>query len=349
MASWLGYPHQDWGTSGGSWTRQPAIIVLHSTETGDGGWPGYSSGQSAPHFTIDPRTGEVRQHISMGHAARALKNASGGVETNRGGAIQIEIIGSCDPNRRGDKGWTYLPDWSDWAALSDLLAEISDACGIPLTEGVSWPAYPGSYGTSASQRLGGSTWNTYRGVCGHMHVPENDHGDPGNIDIATILEGEDMPTADEIAARVWQKDGLIPAPERTDTDENPYWAGSSMLSSIGEWALTVRDQTTPVTAAKAIWQTDNIIETPDDYPSHDDNPYWSAGTFLRYVATWGWDVHEALPDLSAQVAEVQATVARLERRGHHRPHAGTMDALWPVLAVLALLAAAVSITWQAAG
>lgn len=188
MATWLsGYKKQDFGTDGGSWTRQPAIIVLHSTESGDHGWPGYSSGSSAPHFTLDPLTGECRQHISLAEAARALKNPSGGVETNRGGAVQIEIIGTCDPERKGDSGWTFLPTYTKWDSLAKVLKDISKACNIPLTEGVTWKAYPGSYGTGASQRLSGGSWNSYKGVLGHQHVPENDHGDPGNIDIAAIL------------------------------------------------------------------------------------------------------------------------------------------------------------------
>src|SRR5215471_17719630 len=119
MADWLSNcTKQDWGTNGGSWTRQPAIICIHSTEGNS--FPGYNSGQSAPHFTIDVRTNEKRQHVSMGLAARALAN-------------------------------------------------------------------PSSYGTSNGVRLSGSAWNAYKGILGHQHVPENDHGDPGDINIAAIM------------------------------------------------------------------------------------------------------------------------------------------------------------------
>src|SRR5215471_9696728 len=108
MADWLSNcTKQDWGTNGGSWTRQPAIICIHSTEGNS--FPGYNSGQSAPHFTIDVRTNEKRQHVSMGLAARALANPSGGVETNRAGVIQIEVIGTCDPSKKNNSGWLYLP------------------------------------------------------------------------------------------------------------------------------------------------------------------------------------------------------------------------------------------------
>lgn len=351
MATWLdGYKRQDFGTNGGSWVRQPAMICLHSTETGDHGWPGYSGGQSAPHFTIDPLTGEARQHVSLAYAARALKNPSGGVETNRGGPVQIEIIGTCDPERRGDKGWTFLPDHDGWDALGALCADIAAACGIPLDTAVSWKPYPGSYGTSASQRLSPSAWKSYRGVLGHQHVPENDHGDPGNIDIQAILEGGDMPTADEIAARVWQKDGLIEAPDRSDTDSNAYWAAASYIHDIGEWALTVRDYTTPAAVVQTVWNTDGVIASPDNYPTHEDNEFWAPASFLRNTATWVYDVHQALPDLSAQLNgrldDLADQLARLQHRrpGHHRADVP----LWQLIAFLALIAAAVSITWQAA-
>lgn len=234
MATWLsGIDRQDFGTDGGSWTRQPAIIVLHSTETGDHGWPGYSDGQSAPHFTHDPLTGDTRQHVPLDRAARALKNPSGGVETNRGGAVQIEIIGTCDPDRRGDKGWTYVPDWTGWSALSALLGQIADACNIPLTAGVSFEPYPEPGYGSGSPRMSSSAWQSYRGVCGHQHVPENDHGDPGDIDIDAILEGDDVS-----AKEVWQTDGLIAAPDRVGDD---YWTGSTYIHNMGEWVLACRD------------------------------------------------------------------------------------------------------------
>ncbi|MBQ1164434.1 collagen-like protein, partial [Streptomyces sp. A73] len=36
-------------------------------------------------------------------------------------------------------------------------------------------------------RMSYSKWNNYRGHCGHQHVPENAHGDPGAFPMAAIL------------------------------------------------------------------------------------------------------------------------------------------------------------------
>ncbi len=33
-----------------------------------------------------------------------------------------------------------------------------------------------------------SQWNAFYGWCAHQHVPENDHGDAGNMNFARVLE-----------------------------------------------------------------------------------------------------------------------------------------------------------------
>jgi len=40
----------------------------------------------------------------------------------------------------------------------------------------------------AAVRRGDRAWNVFKGVCGHCHVPENQHGDPGAIGFATLIE-----------------------------------------------------------------------------------------------------------------------------------------------------------------
>jgi hypothetical protein len=43
-------------------------------------------------------------------------------------------------------------------------------------------------------------WLTFEGLCGHQHVCENDHGDPGALDIARLIGDDDMATPAEIWA-----------------------------------------------------------------------------------------------------------------------------------------------------
>lgn len=167
--------------------------LLHSTETGT--WPGYGGGSSAPHMTLRFNEGaksiEARQHFRADRPARALVNQSGGVQTNNWTVFQIELIGSCDRAFATKHGYPYLPDLltEPWArdALAAVLASVSESLGIPLASSVDWARYPGSYGENAGQRLSDAAWNGYTGWLGHQHVPENDHGDPGDIPVAAIL------------------------------------------------------------------------------------------------------------------------------------------------------------------
>ncbi|MGP4916253.1 peptidoglycan-binding protein [Brachybacterium tyrofermentans] len=167
--------------------------LLHSTETGT--WPGYGGGSSAPHMTLRFNEGgksiEARQHFRADRPARALVNQSGGVQTNNWTVFQIELIGSCDRAFATKHGYPYLPDLltEPWArdALAAVLASVSESLGIPLASSVDWARYPGSYGENAGQRLSDAGWTGYTGWLGHQHVPENDHGDPGDIPVAAIL------------------------------------------------------------------------------------------------------------------------------------------------------------------
>lgn len=191
-----------------AWKQRPCKLVLHTTE--GGGFPSaatYDNGRRAPHFTVDPWGRTWRQHYPLSEAAWALK-ATSLVSTNTMGAVQVEIIGTCDP-RNAALATKYVPalrgDGLAW--LTGLLRTIADKAGIPWdAPGLTWIAYPASYGTGAVQRLSPAAWTTYRGVIGHQHVPGNTHGDPGALPIAdwlgTTQEDEDMAFGDVEKAKL---------------------------------------------------------------------------------------------------------------------------------------------------
>lgn len=180
---------------GGSFTGGPPKAVVHCTETGT--WPGYSGGATAPHETWKwrgpTRRGfDVRAHIPHTRAARAMRNESGGVQTNRDSAHQIELVGSCDAGFARKYGYPHLPSLGD-DFLEDLGRELRRFCeetGVPLRPVETWQAYPGSYGKrggTSKVRMSLSQWDNFTGICGHQHVAENLHGDPGDVDIARAL------------------------------------------------------------------------------------------------------------------------------------------------------------------
>ncbi|MFH8805248.1 hypothetical protein ACH4F6_37860 [Streptomyces sp. NPDC017936] len=183
------------------------VVVLHTTEGAT--LPGYGGGASAPTLTAVPDFAAKRlrwyQHFGIDTSARALLNLPGGVETNTANVCQVELVGTCDPatHARWAKAGIahiYWPEAPEWAlqGVADFLRWMNAEHGVPLTGPSQWPAYPSSYGAT-SARLTFSQWRTFTGVCGHMHVPENLHGDPGSIDFArllTLARGTDEPAAE---------------------------------------------------------------------------------------------------------------------------------------------------------
>jgi len=178
----------------------PSRIVIHTTETAR--LPGYRDGSVAPHFTIgvgDPgslpkeQAGKVRiwQHISLDRTASALRHNPGTIETNHMGAhcIQIECITYIgDQDEAGIVGNKGKFPKALSKALAGLVEEITRALG-DININIypeSWSA-SGSYGEEASQRLSEEEWEGFNGICGHEHVPNNTHWDPGAFDIKEFL------------------------------------------------------------------------------------------------------------------------------------------------------------------
>ncbi|MFI1701944.1 peptidoglycan-binding protein [Streptomyces bobili] len=176
------------------------VLVLHTTE--GRALPTYGGGSSAPNLTALPDFENRRliwhQHFRFDTSSRALKNLAGGVETNTLNVGQVELVGTCDPDTRAawlkkglvqDRDFVFWPDAPEWArkGLAAFLAWAHDQHGVPLDGPALWPAYPKSYANGGGQRMSGARWNDFQGVCGHMHVPENDHGDPGAVDFDELM------------------------------------------------------------------------------------------------------------------------------------------------------------------
>jgi hypothetical protein len=223
------------------------VCCLHTTEGMN--WPGYSGGGEAPHATIWPLPGvgiKVREHIPTSLYAKALMNLPGGVETNRRGVLQYELVGTCDPAHRGKAGWFFWPDADDkvLAALADYLRPVLAKYAIPH-RAPAFKGYPASYGANGV-RMGGATWNGFNGICGHQHVPENLHGDPGAFPIAKLIAAlgtAHSTTATKSATPViaWQfLLGFAPARRDgawgADTDQRSGWMVTAARDQAGTLA-----------------------------------------------------------------------------------------------------------------
>lgn len=170
-----------WGTYVGG----PFRGVLHTTET-DGYNPStasYYGHQSWPHSTIGIKDGrpQIWQHIPINRAARALKNLSGGVQTNNRAAVQTEIVW------RAGKAKQMPPPLLD--AVADWMRWVEATVGVKRY-GVTFYGPDAGFtlaSENARQRMSADAWNRFDGWCGHQHVPENSHWDPGAIDMGRLL------------------------------------------------------------------------------------------------------------------------------------------------------------------
>lgn len=172
------------------------VVVIHTTEGTT--LPSYDGGAVAPNITFVPDFRNKRlkayQHYRTDISSRALVNKLGGVATNTNNVTQAEFVGTCDPatsRRWAAAGVEHIfwPDAPDWALreMAEYLAWLYEEHGIPLVAPAKWPAYPTSYANGGGQRMTNDQWNAFRGVCGHMHPPENVHGDPGSLPIQKVL------------------------------------------------------------------------------------------------------------------------------------------------------------------
>ena len=192
------YPEAQWRPlpGAGTYTGGPKRLVLHTTE----GWSiesaeaAYRAKDIAPHFTVDFAARRWVQHIDTASSSSAMRNEPGGVQTNRDGAIQIEIVGFA----------AHTQDMADddlrW--LGRIVLTVCSREGIDPRR---HPAFVGTEAgtiatTTAPQRMTDAAWDAFDGVCGHQHVPENHHWDPGRFPYDRMLAlaegadpGDDMP------------------------------------------------------------------------------------------------------------------------------------------------------------
>lgn len=184
-----------WNTGTANWKG-----LLHTTEG-----PSYEAARAAytdggvPHFTVAPdflrRRVEVFQHFPISSRATALRDNDATLKENRAHVIQIEIVGTCDHRARDSfPAGLFIADWPPWYArgIGRLMRWLEENHGIAQTSTVDWKSFDsgsasGSFGASNGVRLTNAQYLDYTGWLGHQHVPENDHGDPGDIDINALL------------------------------------------------------------------------------------------------------------------------------------------------------------------
>ena len=236
-------------TAGSSYVGDfPFKLVLHTTE-------GHSIASAVaeyanpvkrawPHFTVSFAERRKVQHYPLNIASRAVKNLDGGVETNRARAINLEIVGFA----------VKTPEMSaeelEWLAV-EAVRPLMELLDIPAVA-PAFVAHPASFGFGAAQRFDGPTWLAFHGVCGHQHVAENDHGDPGALNVQALIGG-DMPLND--ADKVFIRDQVLAIVRSEGITANASVAANGVQS--------IQNKIADLTASLSALSTDELSAVAD--------------------------------------------------------------------------------------
>lgn len=158
-------------TTGGKANKITLHYTVGTDQGGGGGLKLYGGGYPA-HFTLNMRKKEVYQHFSINQPSDAVATH------DKSSGIQIEIIGTGD-NQFG-KEWNLFDKESfgdeEWIYLATLVVGIGAELGIPMETSVEW-----DNPVRFSNGDPGDKFKNTTGFVAHMHVPDNDHTDTGNI------------------------------------------------------------------------------------------------------------------------------------------------------------------------
>ncbi len=167
-------------SGGGSYVDSPWRFVFHTVEakpSASGFRAMAARHENPPHLWAMPSADLLLQTIPLNRSAYALARP-GNLQTNRLHAVQVEVWGFAA--EMGD----VHPQVLAWLA-ERLLAPVARL--VPINLGSTQPA-GGRHciGKASRCRMTRQEWYAFNGVCGHQNVPDNDHWDPGKLDVAVI-------------------------------------------------------------------------------------------------------------------------------------------------------------------
>lgn len=183
--------------------RDKPRCVAHTTESPTR--PAYAQGVR-PHFDVGPdiKGGRSRivQYVPFGYAATALRNLSGGTETNRLVICQIEQIAYTTRE-------VWLPSTEMVVQMASIAEWLTQEFGVPQK----YPYDPkdvaiGIWATQSNPWRRSGKFETTAGWHPHAAVPENDHWDCGGESIPTILKTKPAPPvveAHQLMASWWEE------------------------------------------------------------------------------------------------------------------------------------------------
>ncbi|MGH2741471.1 MAG: YcbK family protein [Thermoleophilaceae bacterium] len=231
-------------SAGGTYLDAPWRFVFHTIE-GEPSAQGFrtlaANHANPPHLWAMPSANLLLQTIPLNRSAYALARP-GSIQTNRLRTIQVEVWGFAA------KMVNATPEMLTWLA-DRVLAPVARLVPINLNQ-VS-PTGPGEpcYGKNSSCRMRPDEWQAYNGVCGHKNVPDNDHWDPGQLDLEAIAARArtSVGTTSYIQRERPQSDHDGPAFAAERDDEGPWQNGHPRMAWVspsgeGEEGLAEQDE-----------------------------------------------------------------------------------------------------------
>lgn len=168
----------------------PSLLLLHTCESE--GTATHNAEYlvrigAEPHWVFDPRfpLDEAIQLLPYTATGKALRNLPGGVETNRrdvdgdglADVVQVELVGYAARVADYDDAW--------YRNLREFLTRRCAELDIPYR----FPRrFATDYADAATVRCRPDEWldPALAGIVGHCHAPENDHWDPGPLDLGRL-------------------------------------------------------------------------------------------------------------------------------------------------------------------
>lgn len=225
MGDWLAGAVRVESSAGGTLVGGPPRWVWHTYEadpkrlTAVAGARALRAAGNDAHFVFNPLSGQIAQLLPASRSARTLKNVAGGVQTNRLGQVclQVEVIGfAAHP-------FTSILTLAGRTGLGKLVT-FARSHGIPDV----WPAGPPPAYPSGSSPRRADIWTTRAGHYGHSQVPENDHGDPGAIDVRVLWAAADGLTTAP-TTKIINREGPTVLYRATSDSTNPPPAGGGLV------------------------------------------------------------------------------------------------------------------------
>ena len=151
-----------------------AKFVIHTTETK--GLPSYPY---PPHVTVNPNEPDtIWHHVTGDKGAYALKSAPQSPNYEAGAVYQSEHIAyAADTPEQGDTFYESIARECVWFNRNK---------GVPLEFVPVWEGGD-AYG-EWSGRMSAAEFAEFSGICGHQHVNDNSHWDPGRLDIPRLKD-----------------------------------------------------------------------------------------------------------------------------------------------------------------